>query len=52
MGCLNTNKNISKKPRKIYIDLLSDNEPVIQPESFCGNKIKTTNYSVYVHKQI
>lgn len=49
MGCFNTNKNKEKKPRKIYIDLLTDTEPVIQPESFCGNTIKTTNYSMYVH---
>ena len=52
MGCLSLNKTKNNKPRTIYIDLLSDNEPVIQPESFCGNKIKTTNYSVYVHKHI
>ena len=35
-----------KKSRKIYIDLLTDNEPIIQPELFCGNSIKTTNYNM------
>ncbi len=49
MGCFNTKKNKDKKPRKIYIDLLTDTEPITQPESFCGNTIKTTNYSMYVH---
>jgi hypothetical protein len=47
MGCCNTNKNNTiKKSRKIYIDLLTDNEPIIQPELFCGNSIKTTNYNM------
>ena len=46
MGCFNTNENITKRPRKIYIDLLTDNEPILQPESFYGNGIKTTNYTL------
>ena len=48
MGCCPTNNNTIKKPRKIYIDLLTDNELIIQPESYCGNTIKTTNYSMYI----
>ena len=35
-----------KKPRIIYVDLLTDDEPIIQPEDFCGNAIKTTNYTM------
>ena len=32
-------------PRKIYIDLLSI-EKIKQPENFCGNSIKTTQYTL------
>ena len=32
-------------PRKIYIDLLS-NEKIKQPENFCGNSIKSTQYTL------
>lgn len=46
MGCINRDNNNQKVARKIYIDLLSENEPVIQPEKFCDNSIKTTNYSM------
>jgi hypothetical protein len=38
--------NEIKKPRIIYVDLLTDDEPIIQPEDFCGNAIKTTNYTM------
>ena len=31
--------------RKIYIDLLSNNE-LQQPEYFCGNEIKTTRFTM------
>ena len=33
-----------KKLRKLYINLLS--ETIVQPEDFCGNKIKTTRYTM------
>ena len=46
MGCINRDNNNQNVARKIYIDLLSENEPVIQPEKFCDNSIKTTNYSM------
>ena len=47
MGCINRkNNNAIKTARKIYIDLLSEEEPIIQQEKFCGNEIKTTNYSM------
>jgi hypothetical protein len=39
------NKNRENLPRKIYIDLLS-NEKIKQPENFCGNSIKTTQYTM------
>lgn len=46
MGCFNTNYIDKNTPRKIYIDLMTDNEPIEQPEDFCGNVIKTTNYTM------
>ena len=47
MGCLNNTKNNknNKEQRKIYIDLLSENQ-IKQPEDFCGNKIKTTKFTM------
>ena len=33
-----------KKIRKLYINLLS--EKIEQPEDFCGNRIKTTRYTM------
>ena len=48
MQSLSSNNTNIKNPRKIYIDLLTDNEPIRQSESFCGNDIKTTNYSMYI----
>ena len=47
MGCLNNTKNNNKNKelRKIYIDLLSENK-IKQPEDFCGNKIKTTKFTM------
>ena len=44
--CKKNNTNEIKKPRIIYVDLLTDDEPMIQPEDFCGNAIKTTNYTM------
>lgn len=38
-------KTAKKKKRKLYIDLLSGNK-INQPEEFCGNKIKTTRYTL------
>jgi len=51
MGNSQKNEIIIKirRPRKIYIDLLSDEEPIIQPEIFCGNDIKTTHYNLYIN---
>ena len=46
MGCLCTNKTKNNKPRTIYIDLQSEIEPIIQPNKFCSNGIKTTNYTM------
>ena len=42
----NNSENIQNviKPRKLYINLLS--EKIEQPENFCGNKIKTTRYTM------
>ena len=31
--------------RKLYIDLFTENE-IHQPENFCGNRIKTTRYTL------
>ena len=44
MGNQNYSKN-KKQERKIYIDFLSNNE-LQQPEQFCGNKIKTTRFTM------
>lgn len=44
MGNQNHSKNKNQE-RKIYIDLLSNNE-LQQPEQFCGNKIKTTRFTM------
>ena len=42
----NINEKIPiKKQRKLYIDLLSEAK-FKQPEEFCGNKIKTTRYTL------
>mgnify|MGYP003571295726 CR=1 FL=1 len=44
MGCINKSNihdQTSNIPRKLYIDLLLDNE-FNQPENFCDNSIKTT----------
>ena len=42
----NNSENIQNviKSRKLYINLLS--EKIEQPENFCGNKIKTTRYTM------
>ena len=47
MGCLNNSKNKKNinEYRKIYIDLKSENK-IEQPEVFCGNKIKTTRFTM------
>ena len=48
MGSSYNSKNNAKnenEPRKLYIDLLNENK-VIQPEDFIGNKIKTTKYTM------
>ena len=48
MGCINKsniNDQTSNIPRKLYIDLLLDNE-FNQPENFCDNSIKTTRTSL------
>lgn len=48
MGCLNNLNNNSRNeniPRKIYIDLLSEDK-IQQPEDFCDNTIKTTRYTL------
>ena len=37
-------KQYDNKLRKLYINLLS--EKMQQPEDFCGNKIKTTRYTM------
>ena len=47
MGCFNSKKTNNKKPRTIYIDLLNEKEQINQLEEFCGNTIKTTNYTMY-----
>jgi hypothetical protein len=46
MKTFNESKDISDKIklRKLYIDLFS--EIIQQPEEFCGNKIKTTRYTM------
>ena len=46
MGCFKSKGEQKKQPRKIYIDLLNDEEPIIQPETYCENYIKTTNYTL------
>ena len=38
------NDNILKN-RKLYINLLTENK-IHQPEKFCGNKIKTTRFTL------
>ena len=48
MGCFNSNKNNNNKPRTIYIDLQSDDNPIIQTDNFCTNEIKTTTYTMYI----
>ena len=47
MGCLNNtkNNNNNKEQRKLYIDLLTEKQ-IKQPEEFCGNRIKTTRFTV------
>lgn len=44
MGNQNNSKNKNQE-RKLYIDLLTNNN-IVQPEEFCGNKIKTTRFTV------
>ena len=46
MGCVNDSNNKNKNDkRKLYIDLKSPNK-IVQPEEFCGNKIKTTRFTM------
>jgi hypothetical protein len=47
MGCFNNSKNNrdETEQRKLFVDLLSGNK-IIQPEEFCGNKIKTTRFTL------
>ena len=35
----------SIRRRKLYIDLFTEEE-IHQPENFCGNRIKTTRYTL------
>ena len=47
MGCFNNSKNNQNKneQRKLYVDLFEENR-IIQLEEFCGNKIKTTRFTL------
>ena len=47
MELTKNSKEIQKpiRSRKLYIDLFTEDE-IHQPENFCGNRIKTTRYTL------
>lgn len=47
MELTKNSKEIQKsiRRRKLYIDLFTEEE-IHQPENFCGNRIKTTRYTL------